>query len=66
MGIFNLKKAKAEKILSKTRYCYVCHRKLGKYIETKEIQDGTDDIYDICPDCYPKMAVELIAKEAKR
>ena len=66
MGIFNPKRPKAEKILSKERYCYVCHRKLGKYLETKEVDDGTDEIYDICSDCYPKMAVELIAKGAKK
>lgn len=66
MGIFNLKRPKVEKLLNKDHYCYMCHRKLGKYIETKEVQDGTDEIYDICSDCYPKMAVELITKGAKK
>lgn len=59
MGIFDFKKPKAEKILKKERYCCVCKRKLGKYIDTKDVEDGTDDVYDICQECYPKMAEQL-------
>ena len=67
MGIFNLKRPKAEKILSEKKekdiYCHFCGKKLGKFIGYgEEVEDGTDDVYDVCPDCG-KHFEELLRKE---
>lgn len=59
MSIFNIKKKKIVSVIK----CCNCGRKLGEYVKTAEIEDGTDDIYNVCPDCYKIMIDKISGKE---
>jgi DNA-directed RNA polymerase subunit RPC12/RpoP len=46
----------------KAMVCCSCGRKLGEYVKTAEVEDGTDDIYNVCPDCYDKTINKVLEK----
>ena len=60
MSIFNVKKKKVVSVVK----CCNCGKKLGTYVKTAEVEDGTDDIYNVCPECY--QAVIEKVKENKK
>ena len=76
MSIFNLKKPKKRRITIKKYHeklsrckkdicCCECGIKLGEYLETKEVNEGTDDIYDVCPNCYDIVVNKMVEKAKK-
>lgn len=66
MGLFR-KKTKAQEILEKNDiHCAICGRKLVPTHDMEEdVDDGTDDIYNFCPDCWPKAEEWVLRKEKK-
>lgn len=69
MGLFGRKKkVTANDILAKQHdvYCHVCGIKLDPVVvNEEEVEDGTDDVYDLCPKCYLKFVEMLEKKGAK-
>ena len=66
MGLFR-KKTKAREILEKNDIrCAICGRKLvPNHDIEEEVDDGTDDIYNFCPECWPKAEEWVLRKESK-
>lgn len=68
MGLFKKKKTKAQEILENHDIrCAICGRKLEPVHDLEEeVDDGKDDVYNFCPDCWPKAAEWVLRKEGKK
>lgn len=66
MGLFGVKRPKMKNTVKKDIYCHFCGKKLGKVIGYgEEVDDGTDDIYDVCTECAPHFE-ELLLKKGEK